>query len=110
MALFTFLAFGTYLVLGLPFLALAAWLLYRSWKTQRAAAAGLRSRAGSGSGPPASRASPSSAKRSPGGPSKNKGATGSARSEGNKRYTPKRPPPPAPKPSRRERRAAQSTD
>ena len=80
-ALFTFLAFGTYLILGLPFLALAAWLLYRSWKTQRAAAAGLRSaRAGSGSGPPASRASPASAKRSPGGPSKNKGATGSARS------------------------------
>jgi hypothetical protein len=30
--------------------------------------------------------------------------------EANKRYTPKRPPPPAPKPSRRERKAAQSKD
>jgi hypothetical protein len=112
-ALFTFLAFGTYFVLGLPFLALAAWLLYRSWKTQRAAAADVRAaRAGSGSGPPASRvssASSTSAKSSPGG-TKNKGNKGPARPEGNKRYTPKRRPPPAPKPSRRERRAAQTTD
>jgi len=112
-ALFTFLAFGTYFVLGLPFLALAAWLLYRSWKTQRAAAADVRAtRARSGSDPPASRAPSTSAKRSSGGPSGNKGnkGKGPVRPEGNKRYTPKRPPPPAPKPSRRERRAAQTTD
>ncbi|HEY7915519.1 MAG TPA: hypothetical protein VIC86_00955 [Acidimicrobiales bacterium] len=109
-ALFTFLAFGTYFVLGLPFLALAAWLLYRSWKTQRAAAADVRAARASGSNPPASRAAATSAKRSPGGPSKTKGNKGPARPEGNKRYTPKRPPPPAPKPSRRERRAAQTTD
>ena len=108
-ALFTFLAFGTYLVLGLPFLALAVWLLYRSWKTQRAAAADARA-ARSGPGPSASRASSTSAKRSSSGPPKNREAKGQARPEGNKRYTPKRPPPPAPKPSRRERRAAQTTD
>ena len=39
-ALFTFLAFSSNsaFVLGLPFVILAAWLLYRSYKVQKAAA------------------------------------------------------------------------
>ena len=42
-ALFTFLMFGTStLPLGLPFLVLAAWLLYRSYKAQKEATAKLR--------------------------------------------------------------------
>jgi hypothetical protein len=108
-ALFTFLAFSSNFVLGLPFLALAAWLLHRSWKVQRAAAAEVRSaRAESGSS--TSRAAVTSARASRNSPSKasrNKGPTGP---EANKRYTPKRPPPPAPKPSRRERKAAGASD
>ena len=42
-ALFTFLMFGTStLPLGLPFLVLAVWLLYRSYKVQKEATAKLR--------------------------------------------------------------------
>ena len=111
MALFTFLIFGTSTIfLGLPFLALAVWLLYRSYKIQKEAAAKLRAdtvaghaRAGDQAG--RLRAGPSvgrvrgSRKKGPG-----------RRPEANKRYTPKRPPPPAPKPSRRERKAAEAAD
>ena len=43
MALFTFLMFGTStFFLGLPFLVLAVWLLYRSYKVQKEATAKLR--------------------------------------------------------------------
>ena len=38
-ALFTFLAFGTRIFSGMPFLVLAVWLLYRSYKFQKEAAA-----------------------------------------------------------------------
>jgi hypothetical protein len=109
-ALFTFLAFGSYLFLGLPFLALAAWLLYRSWKIQRTAAANVRSaRARSGSGSPTTRGTPASAKAK--GPvPKGDRRKGPVTPEANKRFTPKRPPPPAPKPTRRERKAAQASD
>jgi len=41
-ALFTFLAFGTQYLLGVPFLVLAVWLLYRSFKIQREASAAAR--------------------------------------------------------------------
>jgi hypothetical protein len=108
-ALFTFLAFSSNFVLGLPFLALAAWLLHRSWKTQRAAAAKVRSaRAESGSS--TSRAAVASARTSRNSPSKASRTKGPIKPEGNKRYTPKRPPPAAPKPSRRERKAAGASD
>ena len=111
-ALFVFLMFGTTsFFLGAPFLALAAWLLYRSYKIQRDSAATARAAR------PEQSASPASTTRS--GPATNKSAKsaskrsrtkGPAMPEANKRYTPKRPPPPAPKPSRRERKAAQSSD
>jgi hypothetical protein len=111
-ALFAFLIFGTSaFALGLPFLALAAWLLYRSYKIQREAAAQLRAaRSGDSTSRPPSR-------RAPGGPAKSSRATpkegnkrGPAKPEANKRYTPKRPRPSAPKPSRRDRKAAKAAD
>jgi hypothetical protein len=116
-ALFIGLLFSnSTLFLALPFLALAFWILYRSYKVQREASAEARAARAEST----SRAR--SATRSSGGtsgraaskgraPAKQKGRAGSAaRPEANKRYTPKRPPPPAPKPSRRERKAAQSPD
>ncbi len=124
-ALFTFLAFSnSAFVLGLPFLALAAWLLYRSYKVQKAAAADLRAgraakgdakaaapSAGSSKGSTATTAKAAPASRSATrGRSKTKGPAGP---EPNKRFTPKqptRPAPPPPKPSWRERRAARTTD
>ncbi len=113
-ALLTFLIFGTYsFFLGTPFLALAAWLLYRSYKIQRDASANLRAaRAdGSRSAPPATGASKStkSAKLTSA-PSRGASKKGPAGPEANKRYTPKRPVPPPPKPSRRERKAAEAAD
>ena len=107
-ALFTFLAFGTQYLLGVPFLALAVWLLYRSFKIQKEASAAARAARADGSGssaPPSTRGSSRSAK-SPR-RSASKAPTGP---EANKRYTPKRPAPPPPKPSRRERKAAQSKE
>jgi hypothetical protein len=116
-ALLAFLMFGTYsFFVGAPFLALAAWLLYRSYQIQkqvaderRAAKAQAPSAASSASRSATSRATASSAKSSKArsGGSRDKGP---AKPEANKRYTPKRPPPPAPKPSRRERKATQATD
>jgi hypothetical protein len=110
-ALFTFLVFsGSALFLGLPFLALAVWLLFRSYKIQRAAAANLRAanaevKAGRTA---ASRAAPAAPRSKAGGRT-----TGPARPEANKRFTPKQPPPPrppAPKLSRKERKAAEAKD
>ncbi len=117
-ALFTGAAFGgSYLFLGLPFFILAIWLLYRSYKLQKETTARLRE---AGVGP---RARPSRADR-PAPRSTARPAAASrpttvaearrARSKkssapvGNKRYTPKRPTPEPPKPSRRQRKAAAS--
>lgn len=114
-ALFTFLSFSSNIFIGLPFLVLAGWLLFRSYKVQKEATAKLRAdkaaardagdsartartpRAAAASGRTAAKARTSSRKKGPTGP------------EANKRYTPKRPappPPPPPKQSRRERKAA----
>jgi hypothetical protein len=109
-ALFTGAAFGgSFLFLGLPFFALAVWLLYRSYKIQRETAgkirearAAPRTRSSSGSRPAASPRPATATAR--GGP-RSKGPPAPA---GNKRYTPKRPLPPPPKPSRRARKAAAS--
>ena len=116
-ALFAFLSFGTTSsIVGLPFLVLAVWLLFRSYKIQKEATAKLRTDRAAGKTPaPAttrtSRAEAVAARRAAGRPpgrSKKPAAP-----EGNKRYTPKRPtppPPPTPKPSWRERRAAKASD
>jgi hypothetical protein len=111
-ALFTFLLFGTStLFFGLPFLVLAVWLLYRSYKVQKEATAKLRAERAEGSATTTASGRngtrPSSAPRSSTAGSRKKGP---AKPEANKRYTPKRPPPPAPKPSRRERKAADASD
>ncbi|MGC8463914.1 MAG: hypothetical protein ACP5P9_09650 [Acidimicrobiales bacterium] len=112
-ALFTGAAFGTYLFLGLPFFALAVWLLYRSYKIQRQAATARRTEAGTTGG--AGTASGSGPATSTGrGTSTASGRRTAARSGpvANKRFTPKaprRPPPPPPKLSRRERRQQEAT-
>jgi hypothetical protein len=111
-ALFTGLAFSnSSLFLALPFLALAIWILYRSFKIQRETAANTRAaRAESKAATPRESRGPASTPK-PGAGSKGKGrANSSSRPEANKRYTPKRPPPPAPKPSRRERKATKASD
>lgn len=122
-ALFTGAMFtGSSLIFGLPFIALALWLLYHSYKIQKETAAKVRAaRAESGRSGSASRLSAASSRGAGGarGASAAKGAPargakakdkGPARPEANKRFTPKRPPPPAPKPSRKERKAAQASD
>jgi hypothetical protein len=121
-ALFGFLAFGTQYLAGIPFLVLAVWLLVRSYKFQKEAAATRKASIAAGgtstrAGPRGTRgtrgtaASAGSAK-SGAGRSTAKGTTtkGPAAAEANKRYTPKRPAPPPPKPSRRDRKAAQASD
>jgi hypothetical protein len=111
-ALFTGLAFSnSSLFLALPFLALAIWILYRSFKIQREVAAAARAaRVESKASSPRGSRSPASTTK-PGPSSKGKGrASSSTRPEANKRYTPKRPPSPAPKPSRRERKATKASD
>ncbi|MGH9079454.1 MAG: hypothetical protein ACRDYE_05125 [Acidimicrobiales bacterium] len=111
-ALFIGVAFSnSSLFLALPFLALAIWILYRSYKIQRETAAEVRAARAE------SKSSSARATRSRAGSSKSgagrqgKSHAGSpARPEANKRYTPKRPPLPAPKPSRRERKDARTSD
>jgi len=108
-ALFTFLAYGTSAYfLGAPFLFLAVWLLYRSYKFQREAAANLRAANAEAAKakPSVTRAAVTSARAS----QRTTRSKGPATPEANKRYTPKRPPPPAPKPSRRDRKAAKTSD
>ncbi len=114
-ALFAFLGFnGSGGLVGIPFLILAGWLLYRSYKVQKEATAKMRADREAGGAAPTARSPRGSAasgrsaaearaarKKAPTGP------------EANKRYTPKKPAPkavPAPKQSRRERRAAQASD
>lgn len=111
-ALFTGVAFSnSYLFLALPFLALAIWILYRSYKIQRETAANVREARAQAkqARPGTARAASGSTRTAKGTPQKGK-ARGPARPEANKRYTPKRPPPPAPKPSWRERRASRTPD
>ncbi len=113
-ALFTFLAFGnSALVLGFPFLALAVWLLFRSYKVQKEAAANVRAAKASGSAGSASTTGSPAARSTGKVESKGRAKKGPVTPEANKRYTPKRPAPPAPpppKPSWRERRAAKAGD
>lgn len=118
-ALFTFLGFqSSAIVVGLPFLLLAVWLLYRSYKVQKEVTARIRAdkadKAGGTTEPAAprpSRAEAAAARRAGGRTSgRSKAPKGP---EGNKRYTPKKPaPPPIPvaKPSWRERRATKASD
>ncbi len=114
-ALFAFLIFGTSsILLGAPFLALAVWLLYKSYRIQREASAKLRAaRAESAPRSASTRTaggSTASAARTSRPAAKGRGKKGPATPEANKRYTPKRPPPTAPKPSRRERKASRASD
>lgn len=111
-AFFIFSNGSSSIVVGLPFAGLGGWLLYRSFKTQRQATADHRS---DGSGRPATRSGSKATRepRSTGSSGRSKPASkgkGTGRPEANKRYTPKRPPPPAPKPSRRQRKAAESKE
>ncbi len=109
-ALFTFLLFGTSTIFfGLPFLVLAVWLLYRSYKVQKEATAKLRAERAESS-TSATAGSRKGTRPAGGSRSSTAGSSrkGPAKPEANKRYTPKRPMPPAPKPSRRERKAAGS--
>ncbi len=114
-ALFAFLGFeNSALVVGVPFLVLAVWLLYRSYKVQKEATAQLRA-ARSASGEAPSPRTPRSAATSGKAAAESRTARKKAPTgpESNKRYTPKKPAPkpiPAPKPSWRERRAAKASD
>jgi putative Ca2+/H+ antiporter (TMEM165/GDT1 family) len=111
-ALFAFLSFSTVsTVVGLPFLVLAIWLLYRSYKIQKAASTKLREDRAAGRSTPAPRQSRAelAADRT----AARKGKKAPTGPEANKRYTPKKPappPPPTPKPSWRERREAKASD
>ena len=114
-ALFTFLGFSNSdFVVGLPFLLLAAWLLYRSFKVQKEITARIKADRASGAkaaAPSQSRADVVAARRAEGRTSGR--SKGPAAPQGNKRYTPKaptRPAPPPPKPSWRERRSAKASD
>ncbi len=108
-ALFAFLAFGGS-VPGLPFLLLAVWLLYRSYKVQKSANATMRAARGDNQ---KGSSTPRAARKSSA-PSRTATKAGSGKrpttSEANKRYTPKRPPPGAPKPTRRDQRRARAGD
>ncbi len=114
-ALFGFLFFSaTQFLAGVPFLVLAVWLLVRSYKFQKEAAATRKAAMAEG------RSSSPSGARGRRGPARATASTrsGTAKSsskgptpaEANKRYTPKRPAPPPPKPSRRDRKAASASD
>jgi len=117
MALFVFLGFSNSdFIVGLPFLILAAWLLYRSYKVQKEATAKLRAdRAAGGPGTERTGRTPRTAASGKAAAEARSGRRkkGPPVPEGNKRYTPKKPapaPPPPPKLSRRERRAAEAAD
>ena len=113
-ALFGFLAFGTQYFAGIPFLVLAVWLLVRSYKFQKEAAATRKASMAAGgtstrAGPRGTRGTAASAGSAKSGAARSP-SKGPAAAEANKRYTPKRPAPPPPKPSRRDRKAAQASD
>jgi hypothetical protein len=114
-ALFTFLGFSNSdFRVGLPFLLLAAWLLYRSFKVQKEITARIKA-----DRPPGAKAATPSQSRADAVAVRRAGGRTGGRSkgpavpQGNKRYTPKaatRPSPPPSKPSWRERRAAKAAD
>jgi len=108
-AMFTFLAFQpSSILIGLPFLILAVWLLYRSYKVQKASTDRMKADRAAGIAPTKDRQTRATAKERADARRK-----GPPVPEGNKRYTPKKPTPPpvpAPKPSWRERRAAKTSD
>ena len=114
-ALFAFLGFeNSALVIGIPFLVLAVWLLYRSYRVQKEATAKLRADRAAGGGAATARtprgAATSGKTAAEARAARKKGPTGP---EANKRFTPKKPAPkpvPAPKPSWRERREAKTAD
>jgi membrane protein implicated in regulation of membrane protease activity len=114
-ALFAFLGFeNSALIIGVPFLVLAIWLLYRSYKVQKEATARLRADREAGGGTTAARtprsAATSGRSAAEARAARKKGPTGP---EPNKRFTPKKPAPkpiPPPKQSRRERKAAQASE
>ncbi len=113
-ALFAFLGFnGSGGLVGIPFLVLAGWLLYRSYKVQKDATAKVRAEREAGGGTPAAeaaRGSGSGRSAAEARAARRKAPTGP---EANKRYTPKKPAPkavPPPKQSWRERRAARASD
>ena len=110
-ALFAFLGFSNAdFVIGLPFLVLAGWLLYRSYKVQKEATNKVRADRAAGI-TPVDTTRPGRAPRPNPTTARGSRSKGPALPEGNKRYTPKKPtppPPPAPKPSWSERRAAKS--
>ena len=113
-ALFGFLAFGTQYFAGIPFLVLAVWLLVRSYKFQKEAAATRKASMAAGgtstrAGPRGTRGTAASAGSAKSGAARSP-SKGPTAAEANKRYTPKRPAPPPPKPSRRDRKAAQASD
>lgn len=110
-ALITGAAFqGSSVILGLPFFALAIWILYHAYKTQKETAAAVRAaRAEARTSTSAhNRPVPTARGARPRGRSK-----GPATPAPNKRYTPKtptRPAPPPPKASRRERKQAAGSE
>ncbi len=115
-ALFAFLAFGgAGLFLALPFAVFGGWLLLRSYRLQKDAAASAGTQEGAkGSASSPGRAVPVTSGRDAGregrGRQKSKGQAGPTP---NKRYTPKKPAPSAPppaKPSWTERRAARAAE
>jgi hypothetical protein len=108
-SLFAFLIFsnGGGFVVGIPFVVLGGWLLYRSFKNQRAANATPRDTARPSTRPSSAAVKPTSARERP---APTRGGKKASAPVANKRYTPKRPPPPAPKPSRRERKAAEAKE
>jgi hypothetical protein len=112
--LFSFFIFSNgseSIIAGLPFIGLGGWLLYRSFQIQRRAAAADRDRSNPRTASSAKQNAKSTpdrtapARKNPAGRGKDTG-----RPVANKRYTPKRPPPQAPKPSRRERKAAEAKE
>ncbi len=116
-ALFCFLAFGT--LMGAPFLVLAGWLLYRSYKFQKEASARLKE--ANAERPPSNAPRARGSAPARGSPAARGSAAAKARQtkarakapvgpEASKRFTPKRPAPPPPKPSRKSRKAAETAD
>jgi hypothetical protein len=113
-SLLVFLMFGTTsFVVGLPFLILGGWLLYHSYKVQKEATATLRATkdgTASSTSSTSGRETGSGRERPPRASTARNGKASTTRSEPSKRYTPKRPPRPAPKPSRRDRKSAQTSE
>ncbi|MHB1516705.1 MAG: hypothetical protein ACYCVN_09810 [Acidimicrobiales bacterium] len=110
MAFLTGLAFsGSNFIVSLPFLGLGVWVFVHSYRTQREATEALRTAraqaTANNSGRDRGARSRTPAEPATGGRRRTR-SSGPAGPVANKRYTPKKPAPPAAKPSRRARRAA----